>query len=68
MRHWPFKVVQGRHNRPKFVVTVMGEEKELSPEQISAKILQKIKHSAMEKLGFNVRNCVVTVPAYFNDS
>ncbi|SHJ16926.1 molecular chaperone DnaK [Malonomonas rubra DSM 5091] len=42
--------------------------KELSPQEISAKILQKMKKSAEDYLGTSVSEAVITVPAYFNDS
>ena len=45
----------------------MNEDKELFPEQISAKILEKMKESAELVAGQEVKNAVVTVPAYFND-
>ena len=46
---------------------VGGEEKTLSPEEISAMILTKMKEIAENYLGREVRHAVITVPAYFND-
>jgi len=48
-----------------YSVELDGEE--YTPEQVSAMILQKIKHDAEEYLGDEVEKAVITVPAYFND-
>jgi len=67
MKHWPFKVV-GKSNQPHIQVTYKGEEKIFSPEEISSMILIKMKEIAEAYLGKEVKNAVITVPAYFNDS
>ncbi|CAN4086483.1 unnamed protein product [Withania somnifera] len=68
MRHWPFKVVPGPAEKPMIVVQYKGEQKQFSPEEISSMVLTKMKEVAEAFLGSSVKNAVVTVPAYFNDS
>ncbi|KAJ0691516.1 putative Heat shock protein 70 family [Helianthus annuus] len=65
---WPFKVIQGPADTPKIVVTYKGQEKEFSAEEISSMVLGKMKESAEAYLGKIVKDSVITVPAYFNDS
>lgn len=67
MKHYSFKVVD-RSNKPKISVQYKDENKEFTPEEISAMILTKMKETAEAFLGKPVKNAVVTVPAYFNDS
>ena len=64
---WPFKVVDSG-GKPKMEVTWKGEVHQFLPEEISAAVLQKMKATAEAYLGTTVKDAVVTVPAYFNDS
>merc|ERR1712138_385653 len=68
MKHWPFKVTSGVGGKPTIHVQYRGEEKTLAPEEISAAVLTKMKETAEAYLGKEVKNAVVTVPAYFNDA
>jgi len=68
MKHWPFKVVPGVDQKPMLQVQYKGETKDFQPEQISSMVLVKMKETAEAFLGKDVKNAVVTVPAYFNDS
>ncbi|CAG9120730.1 unnamed protein product [Plutella xylostella] len=67
MKHWPFKVVSDG-GKPKIQVEYKGETKRFAPEEISSMVLTKMKQIAEAYLGTTVRDAVVTVPAYFNDS
>jgi L1 cell adhesion molecule like protein len=67
MKTWPFKVIKGAQNKPKIVVNFKGANKEFFAEEISSMVLQKMKEIAEAYLGDDVKNAVVTVPAYFND-
>jgi heat shock 70kDa protein 1/2/6/8 len=55
-------------NKPHIEVQYKGETKKFSPEEISAMILTKMKSCAESYLGTEVKDAVVTVPAYFNDA
>jgi len=67
MKHWPFKVTNVS-GKPKLQVEYKSEEKSFTPEEISAMVLIKMKETAEAYLGKEVKDAVVTVPAYFNDS
>ncbi|CAL4913808.1 unnamed protein product [Urochloa decumbens] len=65
---WPFKVIAGHEDRPMIVVQYKGEEKQFSAEEISSMVLAKMRETAEVYLGTKVKNAVVTVPVYFNNS
>ena len=60
----PYKIIKS--NNGDAWVEVKGEK--LAPQQISAQVLTKMKKSAEDYLGHEVKEAVITVPAYFNDS
>merc|ERR1712017_19913 len=68
MKHWPFKVVAKDGDKPHITVNFKGEEKTFSPEEISSMVLTKMKETGEAFTGKTVKDVVVTVPAYFNDS
>merc|ERR1711998_455487 len=68
MKNFPFKVVAKDGDKPAIQVQYKGEEKTFLPEEISSMILIKMKETAEGFLGKDVKNAVVTVPAYFNDA
>ncbi|XP_026414825.1 probable mediator of RNA polymerase II transcription subunit 37c [Papaver somniferum] len=68
MKLWPYKVTAGPAEKPVITVTYKGEEKQFSAEEISSMVLIKMREIAEAYLGSSIKNAVVTVPAYFNDS
>ena len=64
IEHTPFKTISGKDER----VTIEVNGKEMLPQEISAKVLQKMKKDAEAYLGTTVDKAVITVPAYFDDS
>ena len=62
----PYEVKPGKDDR--VVVKIPNADKEFTPEELSAMILQKLKSDAEAYLGEKVTDAVITVPAYFNDS
>src|SRR5690606_11882149 len=65
MKMVPYRVVT---DADRVAVSVDGQPKPLSPPEISAMVLQKLKESAEAYLGQKVTEAVITVPAYFNDA
>jgi L1 cell adhesion molecule like protein len=69
LKLWPFKVVDsGQDHKPMIVVKWKGKEERFYAEQISSMVLIKMKEIAEDYLGKKIKDAVVTVPAYFNDS
>ncbi|HEV8336028.1 MAG TPA: molecular chaperone DnaK [Candidatus Polarisedimenticolia bacterium] len=64
MKMVPYKVIRGQNGDAR----VQVRDKNSSPPEISAAILQKMKQSAEDYLGEKVTRAVITVPAYFNDA
>merc|ERR1711912_86650 len=63
----PFKIVD-KASKPVISVKVKGETKEMGPEEVSSMVLTKMKETAENYLGQEVKHAVITVPAYFNDA
>ncbi|MBP9866013.1 MAG: molecular chaperone DnaK [Candidatus Omnitrophica bacterium] len=62
----PFRVKGGKNNEA--LISVAAENRDFTPPEISAMVLQKLKADAEAYLGEPVTQAVITVPAYFNDS
>merc|ERR1712205_246736 len=68
MKHWPFKLVAKDGDKPHIQVDYKGEQKTFAADEISSMVLTKMKETAEAFIGKDVKDVVVTVPAYFNDS
>lgn len=66
-KYFPFKL-SNKKNKPVISIEAGGHSKTMTPEEVSAMVLTKMKQTAEEYLGKNVTKAVVTVPAYFNDA
>lgn len=64
MKTWPFKVDSDAKGRPRLSVG----NKKYYPEEISAKILAKLKDDAEKYFDCEIKNAIITVPAYFTDA
>ena len=68
IKNWPFGVVKNEAGKPSVSVDFKGETKVFTPEEISSMVLSKMKEVAESYIGETVKDAVVTVSAYFNDS
>lgn len=68
IKNLPYEVKPGTKGYPTLCVNYQEENKEFTPQEISAFILEKMKSIAESYLGKPVKNAVITVPAYFNDA
>ena len=68
MKYLPYRVVNGTNGKAMISITNdSGKTKLISPEEVSALILGKMKEIAEKYIGQIVKYAVITVPAYFND-
>lgn len=67
MKLLPYQIVD-KDGKPYIRVNLKSGPKDFSPEEISAQVLKKMKEIAVTYLGRDVKNAVVTCPAYFNDA
>src|SRR5690606_17280371 len=73
MPYLSFKVVEGEHQTARVQLPGVGGAdgapgRIISPQEVSAIILRRLKEQASKALGVEVRKAVVTVPAYFDDA
>jgi molecular chaperone DnaK len=64
IKNVPYSIVSGKNGTCQIKVN----NKKYTPQEISAQVLIKLKNAAEKYLGFEVKEAVITVPAYFNDS
>ena len=68
IKNLPYKVVSGKNGDAYVRCKVGDKEEDFAPEHISSMILAKLKTDAEKYLGEDVKQAVITVPAYFNDA
>jgi L1 cell adhesion molecule like protein len=68
MKLLSYDIVDDGNNRPKIKAQFMGEDKYFYPEEITAMVIGKMKETAEAYLGQEVKDIVITTPAYFGDA
>eukprot|EP00948_MAST-09A_sp_MAST-9A-sp1_P001645 g1645.t1 len=63
----PYRI-ENKGGKPYIGVTIQGDKKQFAPEEVSSFVLGKMKKIAEDYLGKEIKDAVVTVPAYFNDA
>jgi molecular chaperone DnaK (HSP70) len=67
----PYRVVEGEHQTARVLVSQAGNDRLVSPQEVSAIVLARLREQAERALGLpaeSLRRAVVTVPAYFDDA
>lgn len=68
IHYFTYNVIPSSDGKPIISADYKGENKTFQPEEISSMVLAKMKETAEAFLGTSVKDAVITVPAYFNDS
>ena len=68
LKHFSYNVFSSPDGKPLINVDYKGENKTFQPEEISSMVLAQMKQTAESFIGSSVKDAVITVPAYFNDS
>jgi len=63
----PYRIIE-KSGKPMIVVKVKNKDKVMPPEEVSGMVLTKMKETAENYLGKEIKHAVITVPAYFNDA
>lgn len=68
MKHWGFAVEPDPQNKPVIKVMFVGKERTFTPEEISSMVIEHLVTLAKQFTDEDIKNIVITVPAYFNDN
>ncbi len=68
MKFWPFIIEKDENNNPQIIVNYKGERRKYYPKEILAIILKQLKEDAEKYLEEEIKDVVITVLAYFNNT